>query len=458
MEFRDYWRVVRQRWRVVAICALLGLSAAIAITVLTTPRYEARVELFVAPEAGGSSSELVEGSDFLLDRVKSYVEIVDKAVVLGPVIEDLGLPETIGELSERVEATAVPETVVVQITVQDQHPGEAAEVANAIAEEFINQALVLEPTGADETAVARISVIDPARPPSTPIVPQPHLNLPFGLLLGLAIGFAGAIVRDSLDRRVKGEDDIKLLTSAPLIGAIPDDVGRDPSRSGVALVPTSLRAEALRRLRTNLQFIDIGPTHRSYVVTSALPGEGKTLTAIHLATIIAEGGAKVCLVEADMRRPSIGTYLGMEGAVGLTDILIGNFTWQDVTLEYRQQLDLILAGTIPPNPAELAASEQMESLLETLESNYDVVVVDTPPLLPVTDAAVLSKRTAGTIVVVNSGRKGTPRGHVSQALEMLETVDARVLGIVLNKIALSGAESGAVTYALPKEDGRRTQA
>src|SRR5690625_7931370 len=113
-----------------------------------------------------------------------------------------------------------------------------------------------------------------------------------------------------------------------------------------------------------------------------------TLTAIHLATIIAEGWAKVCLFEAYMRRPIIGTYLGMEGAVGLTGILIGNFTWQDVTLEYRQQLDLLLAGTIPTNPAELAASEQMESLVETLESNYDVVVVGTTPLRPLPDPAV----------------------------------------------------------------------
>ncbi|MGC0274588.1 polysaccharide biosynthesis tyrosine autokinase [Pseudactinotalea sp. Z1739] len=455
MELRDYWRVVRHRWRIVAAGVLLGLLAASAITYLTPSRYEARAELFVAPEVGSTSSELMQGSNFLLDRVKSYVEIVDKAVVLAPVIDDLGLTETVAELSLRVDASVVPETVVVRITVQDDSAEDAADTANAIAEEFITQALLLEPVRADETAVVRITVIDPARAPTSAVTPQPQLNLPFGLLLGLAAGFAGAIVRDSLDRRVKGERDIKLLTTTPLVGAIPVDLRADQAPVVSALNANSVRAEAIRRLRTNLQFIEIPTDHRSYVVTSATMGEGKTLTSINLAAVIAEGGQRVCLVEADMRRPRIGEYLGLEDAVGLTDVLIGNFGWRSVKQDYRPRLDVILAGTIPPNPSELASSENMEVLLQALEEAYDVVIVDTPPLLPVTDAAVLSKRAAGAIVVVNSGRKGTSRGDVARALEMLNTVDARVLGIVLNRVPQSGPNAVPMaTYSLDDAKSR----
>lgn len=445
MELRDYWRVVRHRWRIVMAGTLLGLLVAATITLLTPPRYEARAELFVASEVSGTTSELMQGSSFLLDRVKSYVEIVDKAVVLAPVIEDLGLPDNVAELSERVGATVVPETVVVQLHVQDDNAEDAATIANAVAEEFINQALLLEPARADETAIVRITVIDPARAPTSPIRPQPELNLAFGLLLGLAGGFAGAILRDALDRRVKGERDIKALTAAPLIGAVPLDSRVDQS----AVIPTahtaSVRAEAIRRVRTNLQFIDFPTDARSYVVTSALTGEGKTLTSINLAAVIAESGQKVCLVEADLRRPRIGEYLGVESSVGLTDVLIGKYEWQEVLQEYRPNLDVIVCGTVPPNPAELASGEIMESLLRDFEGTYDVVVVDSPPLLPVTDAAVLSKRTAGAIVVVNSGRRGTPRGDVAQALDMLGTVGARVLGIVLNRVPQTGPNAAPIS-------------
>lgn len=156
-----------------------------------------------------------------------------------------------------------------------------------------------------------------------------------------------------------------------------------------------------------------------------------------------------------MRRPRIGEYLGLEDAVGLTDVLIGNFGWRSVKQDYRPRLDVILAGTIPPNPSELASSENMEVLLQALEEAYDVVIVDTPPLLPVTDAAVLSKRAAGAIVVVNSGRKGTSRGDVARALEMLNTVDARVLGIVLNRVPQSGPNAVPMaTYSLDDAKSR----
>lgn len=447
MELTEYWRVLRHRWRVILVCALAGLLVASIATMLMPRRYEATAELFVAPEVGTTSSELQEGSRFLLDRVKSYVEVVAKSVVLEPVIEELGLSTSVGDLSERVTAEVIPETVVVTITVEDESPEAAARIANAVADQFVDAAPTLEPMRADETPVVAISVIDPARVPESPASPQAQLNLLLGLVAGLAAGLAAAVAREALDNRVKSGRDVKQLTEAPLMGYISLDPRADkaPVMSAGA---RSIRAEATRQLRTNLQFIDVSSGRRSYVITSSLRGEGKTVTAINLAITLAEAGHRVCLLEADLRRPRAGRYLGLEGSAGLTDALIDRAAWADLVQQHMARLDVLLAGTIPPNPSDLLASEAMDKLLSELEAAYDVVIIDAPPLLPVADAAVLSMRCAGAIVMVAFGRNAVTRNELSHSLEMLEKVGARVLGIVLNKVPQKGpnAVSNSASY------------
>ncbi|WP_272948419.1 polysaccharide biosynthesis tyrosine autokinase [Ornithinimicrobium sufpigmenti] len=435
----DYWRVLRQRWLLVLSCIQLGIVGAVLITVAIPEKYEATSELFVAPDLGSTSSELMQGSDFVLDRVKSYVEIVDKAVILDPVIEDLGLDDTVGALSERVSATVVPETVVVRITVEDESAQEAADTANAIAAQFMATVPTLEPARtSQENSVVSINVVDPARTPLHPVSPNPTLNLILGLLAGMAAGLAAAVGREALDRRIKSEEHVKAVTPTPVMGSIPADRTADEQPIITLDNRHGVRAEALRQVRTNLQFLDVPQGQRSYVVTSSMPGEGKTLTAVNLAVTMAEGGLRVCLVEADLRRPRTAAYLGLSSTVGLTDALIGRADWSQVVQEYRDGMDVILAGTIPPNPSDLVVSDAMEQLLQRLQQAYDVVLVDAPPLLPVTDAAVLSKRCAGAIVVVGFGRKAITANELSRSLQMLTTVGARALGIVINKVPQNG--------------------
>lgn len=434
MELRDYWRVLRHRWHILVVCTLVGVLVASLATLLVPRRYEATSQLFVAPDLGSSSSELMEGSDFLLERVKSYVEVIDKAVILGPVVDGLGLQVPVGELSERVSATVVPETVVLRVTVEDESAEQAARIANAVTEEFVAAVPMLEPERADRSALVKITVVDPARVPLEPVAPQPVLNHLLGLLAGVALGLVAAIGREALDRRIKGEDGVKGVTDAPVMGGIPVD--RSVVGQPVISVRNahSARAEALRQLRTNLHFLDVPQGRRSFVITSSVHGEGKTLTALNLAITMASGGSRVCLVEADLRRPQGAHYLGLDGSVGLTDALIGTAEWSSVVQEYRPGLDVILAGTLPPNPSDLVASAAMEQLIRRLQSAYDYVLVDAPPLLPVTDAAVLSKRCAGAIVVVGCGRRAITATELAHSLQMLTTIGARTLGVVLNKL------------------------
>src|SRR6478735_8306035 len=208
----------------------------------------------------------------------------------------------------------------------------------------------------------------------------------------------------------------------------------------VQVDPRSQRAEAFRSLRTNLQFIDVANPPKSIVVTSSLPGEGKSTTTANLALSLAETGLKVVVIEGDLRRPRLLDYLGFEGSVGLTDVLVGRVQVDDVLQPFgRTGLRLLGAGPIPPNPSELLGSANMEQLVADLAERFDYVLIDAPPLLPVTDAAVLS-----TIVV---GAGVAQREHVRRALESLEAVNGSLLGLILNRVKTKELGAGYGTYA-----------
>ncbi|WP_298749747.1 polysaccharide biosynthesis tyrosine autokinase [uncultured Serinicoccus sp.] len=439
MELKDYLLALKERWWLVVLMMVLGVGAAVAVTAASPRVYEAQTELFVAPDTGTTSAELAQGSSYVLDRVKSYVRVIDRELVLGPVIDDLGLDTTVADLSEDVDASVVEETVVVQITARADSPAEAADLADAVATEFRENAAQLEPQrGEDGGSVVRVTVIDSAREPQSPVSPQPVLNLALGLLVGTGAGVAAAVMRQALDRRVRGEEDAKALTGVPMVGQLPLDA--DTTRAPLALGEHLIgpRAEALRQVRTNLQFLDLPSARRSYVITSSLPGEGKSVTALSLAATLAEAGQRVCYVEADLRQGSAAHYLSLEGAVGLTHVLIGAAELDDVLQPASTNLDVVLAGAVPPNPSELLSSDAMDSLLRRLEADYDVVLVDAPPLLPVTDAAILAKRCRGALLIVALGRKAVDRQELADAVEILRTVDADLLGFVINKAPRRG--------------------
>jgi succinoglycan biosynthesis transport protein ExoP len=181
------------------------------------------------------------------------------------------------------------------------------------------------------------------------------------------------------------------------------------------------------------------------VISSSIPGEGKSTIAINLAMSLADSGSRVILVDADLRRPSIAEYLGIEGGVGLTTVLIGRAEVEDVVQPLgKTALDLLPAGQIPPNPSELLGSMAMADLLEQLSGSYDMVLLDSPPLLPVTDAVVLSNLAGGALVVVGADRIHRPQ--LQQSLESLETAGAHLFGIVINKIARREAAAYAYGY------------
>lgn len=440
VELRDYIRVLRKRWKFIVLLTVLALVGAGAASVLATPQYEARTQLFVSTQASGTAVELLQGSNFTQQRVKSYADVVTSPVVLDPVISELGLEESPRSLAARISAEAPLDTVLINISVRDESPEQAARIANAVGESFTTVISELEEPTGDGSSPVRISTVDPADVPEAPVSPNTKLNLALGLLVGLALGVGAAVLRETLDTSVRGEDDVRQVTDASVLGGIAWDDEAPKRPLIVQASPHSTRAEAFRQLRTNLQFVDVANHPRSIVITSSVPGEGKSTTVANLAITMAEAGSRVCLVEGDLRRPMVTEYLGLEHSVGLTTVLIGQADLADVVQPWGAgNLHVLPSGQVPPNPSELLGSAAMDKLLRTLENSYDVVIIDAPPLLPVTDAAVLSKLADGAVIVVGSQKIN--RDQLARAVANLEAVDARLLGVVLNLLPTKGPDA-----------------
>ena len=459
MELKDYIRVIRKRWQIIVAVTLVVVVGAALATALSPKIYQAQTRLFVSTSGGSDSGALLSGSNFTQQRVKSYADVITTPNVLDPVIQKLRLSTTAAELGGQITATVPLDTVLIEVAVTDTDPRVAAEVANAVGKQFTKTVADLESVTKGQSSPVKVTVVSAPTVPTAPISPKPTRNLALGVVLGLLLGLGLALLRDLLDTTIKVEKDCSEVTDLPVIGSIAFDADAAKNPLIVQADPHSPRAEAFRTLRTNLQFVDAANHPRSIVFTSSVPGEGKTTTTANLAITMAAGGARVCVVEGDLRRPRLLEYMGMDGSLGLTNVLIGQAELGDVVQQFAESSVYVIgAGSIPPNPSELLGSAAMIETLRELEARFDVVIIDTPPLLPVTDAAVLSTIAGGTVVVVGAGL--VDRDHLAKSLQSLETVNGRVLGLVMNMIpAKSGNDyyDYAASYA-PESPRRRTKA
>lgn len=445
MDLRDYLRIFRRNWILVVSCALCGLLVGAGVSVTSRPTYTAETQLFVAIQSSGSIQELQQGNTFSQARVASYIKTVDSPVVLQPAIDELGLATTATELANRVKASSEVNTVLINIAVEDSSPVQAAAIAQAVSRSLVNAIDTLEKPKTGGSSPVSLSVIKPAVAPLQPTSPNTRMNLLLGLLVGLGLGIAVAVLRSMLDTRVRGEADLRAMTDVPLLGGIAFDQDAIKKPLLTQSPQQSPRAESFRQLRTNLQFANVSGRAATVLVTSSLPGEGKSTTATNMAISLAQAGQRVCLVDADLRRPMVNDYLGLDRAVGLTTALIGAAEVLDVLQPWGEdELFVLASGQIPPNPSELLGSDAMKQLLELLDDTFDAVVIDAPPLLPVTDAAVLSQHVGGVVMVV--GAQKLRRQDLEKSLSALEMVGANLLGVILNRLPSRGPDSYSYGY------------
>lgn len=458
MTFRDYWRILRQRWRVLASVMALAVFIAVLLALITTPVYQARVQVFVTTNNQGSdSTQQYTGAAFTLSQVSTYAAIVDSPDVLNAVRRQLNIDLTDEQLKSEISATSPTQQSLVNIYVQDGNAQSAADIANAAATGFIDTVeKYATPTGSSRSAV-RLFITDPATTPAAPIKPQPVLNVAIGVFFGLLVGASAALMRDALDNRLKDVDAVEKLIGAPSMGVVVDDPSTADAPVAARSDSTGMRAENFRHIRANLQFAQIDDTLRVLAVTSSMPGEGKTTVAINVATTMAQAGYSVCLVDADLRRPSVAPVLGLIPTVGLTSIFLDRIPLADALQSSGKNLSVLTSGPTPPNPSELLGSDFFSSVINALMEMFDYVVVDSAPVLPVADAAEVASLADGTLLVTRHGH--TTDNQIRRTAESLRRVDATILGFVMNRVPVrANREYGYAYYhqdAAPTEPRKR---
>lgn len=470
-------RVLRQWWLIV-LCAIVAGAAAYVASSGRTKQYEATstaeigsvdlISVFLADSVQVSNQDpdrLVQGAlqSFQLPNVQ------DRAVAL------LGGRVNAAELGSAVKVTNVPDSSVLKITGRDPNPQLARDMVNAMVNAFIaqraaNQRLQiikakksvqdqynnLSQSEKDSTTGqilqqrlrqvgvlgtidnGNVNVIQGARTPKTAVSPRPKRDAALGLIAGLLLGLAVAVLRARLDDRIRDADELTELWDLPIVGLVPQT--STLKESGRA-VPEPAALEALSLARTNLRYLHVGGTVKTLVVTSALEEEGKSTVAWNLAIAASLAGTKILVVEADLRRPKLTARLGLAGD-GLSEVLAGIATVDEAisTIEVAgadgstaTTIDVMPAGLVPPSPVALLESDATKTTLAALRERYDIVLIDTPPSTVVADAVALVDEVDGVLIV---SRLGTVRrGAMKRLREILTSVEAPVIGQIVNSDA-----------------------
>lgn len=433
MDVTDYLAVLRRRWLAVLVCLLAGIAGALALTRTTEESYRSSARLFVNVPATRGVQEALQGVQLTSGLLRSYAEVATSRLAAQRIVDELELEQSAASLSGQLSAVPTEETLLITISATDEDPAHATRLANAAADVFIGLVEDLE-EGREERTEAR--VIDAATEPVDPVSPRPRRNLLAGAGLGLALGLGLAFLLEALDRTVKTPQQAATGVGRPVLAAVPRRRHADELAS--ARESGEDAAEAYRSLRTSIRFLGIDSPARSILVTSPNMGDGKTSTAVNLGVAFAQSGARVVVVDADLRRARLAGQFGVDGTPGLTSVLTRQVELGDALQPWGSNLQVLPAGPLPPNPAELVGSLAMTDLLRQLAdpATADIVLIDAPPVLPVTDAVALSTQVDAVLLVVRSGR--TRRDHLEEAVRRLEVVGAPVIGCVVNALPRSG--------------------
>ncbi len=495
-------------WLIVMATVLAAVSAYL-VSQQMTPIYQVSATLMIneAPGTGGVDYSSVLASQRL---TQTYAEMLTTQPVLDEVIQQLSLPMEAKELKEMVTVQPVRDTQLIDIQVEDIDPNRAAAIANAIVIVFSDQNTAMQEaryastkeslkTQLDEIqrqidevnttlaalgdgtetqaerdrlestltqyrqtyastlqsyeqvrlseaeTISNIVQAERAVPSDVPISPRILMNTALAGVVGAMLAVGVIFLIEALDDTIRGPDEVTRYLQLPVLGVIQQV---DESEELITISePRSPVSEAFRSLRTSIQYTSVDFPLRKILVTSPMQGEGKTTIATNLGIVLAQGGKKVSLVDADLRRPTLHRKMRVSNRRGLTSLFMGEDIHLDGALRESSVsgLFLLTSGNLPPNPAELMGSERMRRVLSNIEERSDVVVVDSPPVTAVTDAVILSKHVDGILLVMQPGK--TKLAAAQKIVEELRRVGANLIGVVLNNVGANGSRYYSYYYS-----------
>lgn len=459
--------VLDRLWLVVLVTVLCGAIAFAGTFFLITPKYQASAKFYVNNKPGEGSSSL-SSSDLSTSRnlVDSYMVILNTKETILDVIDHAQSDLSFQDVKDMIEAKAVNETEIFEVTITSPDPQEALQLADAIS-------VVLPQRISTIIDGVSAKVVETAILPAEPSSPSYPANVLIGAMFGFAMAAAIIALREIFDVTIRGEEDVNQCCKHPILASVPDmnaptkggsyyDISRSKKggahsyselHNRTAIVGKNVSfaaAEAYKLLRTKLQFSFADDNDcRVIALSSALSGEGKSLTAINLAYTLSQLNKKVILIDCDMRRPTLAEKLTIKKAPGLSSFLTGQCDLaellQNCNLEGEEDaFSVITAGQNPPNPVELLSSTKMEAALEALRKEYDYVILDMPPVGEVTDAMAVAKKTDGILLVVRQNYCN--RMMLADAVRQFEFIESKILGVVLNGIVESTRAYGKSHY------------
>ncbi len=434
MTVSDFLRTLWKNWVLIVVLGIAGAAVGYGVSATNPSQFRSSSSVLVTTGLGSTAQELVQGSTYIEKLVASYAELAGSELVLEPVIEELGLDTTVRQLSGRVSATAELNTVIINVSAVAGSPEEAQAVAASVTRHLATTVAELSPQDASQEPTVRLTTIESASLPQQRFEPNTRLWAIIGGALGGFSGVVIALLRRFVADVVSSPADVASTTDVPVLGEIPEARRGRSTTETILNDPRSIEAEAYAALSANLSFVGVDEGIRSVVVASGSSAEGKSTSATGLAIALADPSKRVLLIDADLRSPSIDKVTGLDGSLGLTSALVGSASLADVAQPWGVDgLHVVTSGPQAPNPAQLLRSEAMRSLLRDATDHYDLVVVDSAPLLSVTDAVWLGHMTDGLLLVVQ--RRRTRVRSLTRTLLTLSDAKVPVAGIVLNRVA-----------------------
>ncbi|PWJ25114.1 capsular exopolysaccharide synthesis family protein [Branchiibius hedensis] len=446
MRIDEYYRILRRHWKIIVAATLAAIAVMFVWDLFQPKVYQASSSGFVTAGQPQNLSEAAFGDQLAKSRATSYVDVAQSRAVAQQVIDDLNLQTTPAALINQISVDQPTNTVLLRISANASSPEQAQAIANAWVKALAAQVAKIEGSGANSL---RINVQDPAQLPSSPISPNTKLDLIIAGIVGLLGGIGLAMLRSQMDGRLRDPNKVREQFGVPVLGSVPQNAQLSKSERTIPIVVGEgvrtdteglVTAEAFLKMRTSLQYMNVDRTLRVIVVSSPNPDDGKSTVAANIAASVALSGEKTLLVDADLRRPSIATGFGLLDGAGLAEVLAHRVDLADVLQDAPEtpNLSVLAAGLTPPNPSEMLGSKAMKTLLDDLAKEY-FVVIDAPPLLPVTDAAILGTQVDGVVVVICAGK--TLDHQLETSLRSLHEVHADVLGVVMNKLSQRDMQS-----------------